>query len=657
MMAVTSGAPSSSVNRPGRFPSGGRRLVVYVIWDRRGDVEDYIPVALEGLREHAAHLLVVVNGALSDAGRAKLTPIADEILVRDNVGFDIWAHKDALEHLGETISEYDELVMTNDTWFGPIRPYGPVFERMGESEVHFWGMTDHAREVPNPFTKKGVLPYHLQSFWIAVRRGMFLSEDWTRYWSELPAMPSYFDAVLKHEAVFTERFTDRGYVVAAAFPSAGYPTDHPALFNPDLLLADGCPVLKRRPLFHYPPFLDRHAVIGRQVLQRVEAYGFPLEVIWQDLARNVQPKVLNADAGMLEVLPEVDVSYDSGRPFRIAAVAHVPDARRLGSLLRRLAVIPVPFDLIVTTPHADQRKPLREAIAALGAPQIRSSEVRVVPSGLGRGDMSAFFIGCRDILRGDSYDLVVKVHSRTPSKRSANHRRYFRRYQLENLLSSNGYVANVLALFQREPGLGVVFPPMIHIGYKTAGTGWIPYRESAIQLCEELGIGVPLDGISPLAPLGGMWIARPEALKLLADVDWEYSQYTESTRKKRTDLARLQERLISSAAGERGYHTRTIMNAEHAALSHLSLEYKIDQISATLPGYPVDQIQFLHRAGWAGHGGIVAIVRMYMNINHPETMRAIAPVTRPLGKVARRGIFALRSAKRRLRDLRGGAAA
>ncbi len=83
-------------------------------------------------------------------------------------------------------------------------------------------------------------------------------------------MPSYFDAVLEHETLFTEQFSEQGFTHDVAFPSADYPTDHPALFNPDLLLADGCPVLKRRPFFHYPPFLDRHAVIGREILRRVE---------------------------------------------------------------------------------------------------------------------------------------------------------------------------------------------------------------------------------------------------------------------------------------------------------------------------------------------------------------------------------------------------
>jgi lipopolysaccharide biosynthesis protein len=633
---------------PGVFPVGGRRLVVYVVWDRRGDVDDYIPVALAGLREHAAKILVVVNGSLTDEGRAKLVPVADEIVVRDNVGFDIWAHKAALEHVGAGLAEFDEIVLTNDTWFGPVRPYGPVFERMSERAVHFWGMTDHAREEPNPFTGEGVLPYHLQSFWIAVRREMFLSEQWASYWRDLPEMPSYFDAVLKHEAVFTEYFTSRGYTVDVAFSSAGYPTDHPALFNADLLLADGCPLLKRRPFFHYPPFLDRHAVIGRRILQSVEQYGFPVDAIWQNLARNVAPKVLNTDAGMLEVLPEADTSYDPSRPFRIVVIAHLRVNEEAAEVLKRIADLTVPFDLVVTTSKAERVDEIRELVERMNARHLGSADIRHLPSSDGR-DMSAFFVGARDVLLSDRYDLVVKVHSRMPSQRRSNTRRYFRRYQLENLLSSPGYFANVLGLFQKEPGLGLVMPPMIHIGYATAGRAWMFYRDRAAELCKKLGIRVPLDGVSPLAPLGGMWIARREALALLAEHEWTYADYVKPPRSREPELGRVQERIVTLAAGERGFHTRTIMNGEHAALSHVALEYKVDQLSITLPGYPVEQIQFLHRVGWVGGGGVVALTRMYMRMNHPRVAHALHPILTPPLILTRRAIYFLRDAKARLR--------
>ncbi len=44
---------------------------------------------------------------------------------------------------------------------------------MNARPVHFWAMTDHTAEDHNHITGKGTLPYHFQSFWIAVRREMF----------------------------------------------------------------------------------------------------------------------------------------------------------------------------------------------------------------------------------------------------------------------------------------------------------------------------------------------------------------------------------------------------------------------------------------------------------------------------------------------------
>lgn len=640
----------TDAGRPAVFPSNGRRLVIYVVYDRRGGVEEFVQYALQGMRDDAAHILAVVNGKLDDAGRALLETVADDILVRPNRGFDIWAHKEGLQHVGDRIAEFDELLLTNDTWFGPVRPYGPVFDRMNRAPVHFWGMTDHEYDPLNRFTGEGELPYHLQSFWIAVRREMFLSQEWRDYWRDLPEMPDYYDAVLKHETQFTKHFTDRGFVSGVAFAAADYPTEHPALFNADLLLADGCPLVKRRPFFHYPPFLDRHAVIGRRTINAIEEFGYPMELLWRNLARNVQPKVLNTDAGMLEVLSDVDVAYDRTRPIRLAVIAHCADPRTADHLLQRLVRIPVPFRLYVTTTSSASAGSIEETLGDCELPMADSTEVRVVPHKAGR-DMSAFFIGCRDILLSGDHDLVVKIHTRAPRKRGANAARYFRRYQLENLISSPGQFANLLALFQKEPGLGAVFPPMMHIGYAVAGRGWGKYRDPAQEICERLGIRVPLDGTTPLAPMGGMWIGRPESLRLLLADELSYGDYAIPLggRKAGADLARVQERLVPLALGESGYHCRTVMNQEHAGISYANLAYKLDQLSITPPGYPLEQIQWLHRAGWAGAGGVVAMTRMYLRLNHPAAAAKLAPVVRPFVSVARRGMHVLRSAVGRVR--------
>jgi len=599
--------------------SGPRRLVIYAVWDRRGGIEDFIPYALTRLRPHAERIVVVVNGSLTDDGQAKLAGVCDDVLVRPNRGYDIWAHKHAIDHLGTQIDEFDEVILTNDTWFGPVREFGGLFERMDRSDADFWGMTDHPEETPNPFTRSGVLPYHLQSYWIAVRGRMIRSGTWATYWRDLPEMPEYLDAVLTHEAVFTEHFTAHGFVSDVAFAASGYPTNHPALFNPDLLLRDGCPTLKRRPLFHWPPFLQRHAVVGRWIMEQVEGYGYPVELIWRNLARTVEPRVLNANAAMHEVLPDTDIALDPTRHLRIVALLHIFYPEMTQEMLDLTDNLPGTYDLVITTPDAVRAAEIEEIVAR--RERRGDVDVRVLPSNDGR-DQSAFLVGCRDVLLGDRYDLVVKLHSKKTPQDGFNVGRHFKDQQFSNLLATPGYVANLIALFQKEPGLGLVYPPMIHIGYPTMGRGWWSNKPGFAKYCERLGIQVPLDEISPLAPFGSMYVARPESLRLLVEHEWAYDDFGGADAYRDGGLAHILERMPSYAAAELGYHTRTVSTTEYLSISHTSMEFNLDHLSATTTGDSVDRIMFLKQAGYVGTGRPGDFVRMYFGL-HPRVGRLL----------------------------------
>lgn len=611
-----------------------KRAVIYVIFDRRGGVEAYVEHALRELRSDAHHILAVVNGALSEEGRARLEAVADDILVRPNEGFDIWGHKAGIDHLGDRIADFDEIVLTNDTWFGPVRPYEPVFTRMAARPLDFWGMTDNVK-MTNPATGEGQVPDHLQSFWIAVRRRMFLSDEWRDYWQTLPLMADYYSAVLTHEVVFTERFTTAGFTSAAAFPAAGYPTNHPALFNADLLLNDGCPIVKRRPFFHWPPYLDRHGVIGRWIAEDMASYGYPVEHMYSNLARNVPPKDLNVDLGLNDVLAGQDQGFDASAALAVVAVLHIFYVDMTDEMLDRVDTLPTTYDLVVTTQDEHRADEIRAIIAARPR-NGRAVDVRVVDSNDGR-DQSAFLIGCKDVLLSGKYDLVVKLHSKKTPQDGFNVGRAFKEQQFSNLLDSVGYTANVLSLFQREPGLGIVYPPMVHIGYPTMGRAWWANKPGFEKLAAQMGIMVPLDDISPLAPYGSMFIARPEALRLLIEQPWQYSDFGGAEAYQDGGLAHVLERVPSYAAAELGYHTRTILNAEYFAASYTTLDFNFDEMSSTVPGRTYEQITFLRGIGHVGEGKFRDFVRMYMRRNHPGTgARVRATRTRIVDGIRRR---------------------
>lgn len=597
------------------FPSGGRRLLIYVVYDRRGDIEDYIPHALTGLRPHLEHILVVVNGTLTPLGRAKLEAVSDEIVERENRGYDIWGYRHGLEHMRDRLDEYDEVVIANDTWYGPVRSFADVFDRMDRRPVHFWGLTDHARVEPHPFTQTGYLPYHLQSYWFAVRRDLLLSDEWRAYWENLPEMTTYSDAVVKHEGVFTEHLTELGFVGDVAFPLLiDTPENYPVMYARQLLDA-GCPTLKRRAFFQWPPYLDMAGVVSRWTLDAAEDYGYPIELVYADMARNVAPRVMNAGAALLSVLPDADDSYDERRPLRTVVIAHIFYPEMTDEMLDRADHLPGSYDLVITTPEAERATQIQER---LDARALRgSAEVRVLASNNGR-DQGAFLIGCRDVIVDGAYDLIVKIHSKKTPQDAPAVGAHFKEQQFGNLLHSPGYSANVVALFQNEPGLGIAYPPTVHLGHPTLGHGWWQNKPGFEQWCRTLGIRVPLDDVSPLAPYGSMYFARPEALRLLVEHPWSYEDFGGAEAYLDGGLAHILERMPSYAAGELGFHTRTIATAEYLSTSYSALSYNLDQLSTTMPGTTMDQIQLLKRLGDWNHGSARDFGRMFVTLHLPH---------------------------------------
>ena len=91
-----------------------KRLALYVFWEKDGIVRDYVTYYLNGLKEVAQDIVVIVNGKLTANGRQKLEAQGIDILVRENYGLDFAAWKAAFEYLGwDKVHSYDELILCN----------------------------------------------------------------------------------------------------------------------------------------------------------------------------------------------------------------------------------------------------------------------------------------------------------------------------------------------------------------------------------------------------------------------------------------------------------------------------------------------------------------------------------------------------------------
>lgn len=572
-----------------------KRVLFYLFYDEQGIVDDYIPYKLSKLREHIDTIFVVSNSPLDATARKNLEAVADIVHERENVGFDVWGYKEAMETFGEKrLEEYDELILMNYTFFAPIFPFSETFAAMDAVACDFWGITAHKQMVPNPFTREGVLPLHLNSHWISVRRRMFTSPEFRAYWANMPPINSYVDSILTHESRFTEYFTKLGFTCKVAFPPEDYPTEYTAFQSVEMMLENRCPILKRRLFFQDPLFLEQNAMVLRDSMKLIEERSdYDLTMIWKNVVRTAQPRVLHTNLDLLDVVSEHAEAAPLVRAPRIAVMAHMYYDDMVDEIMSYVSNVPYPYDLYVTTNTAEKKKRIEQALVRYALPHV---EVRVMDQNRGR-DMGSLFITLRDVLLSGKYDYACRVHSKKSPQNSYNMGLLFKRHMFDNLLYSKGYVANIIMMFEQDPLLGMVMPPVVQIAYPTLGHSWFANREPARRWADVLGIKVNFDDSTPMAPYGTMFWFRPEAISKMAEHEFEWTDFDAEPNHVDGSLAHVLERLLGYSVMAKGYHLRCVINRYWASINYTKLEYKLQRLAAALPnGNVLDQLFWIERA-------------------------------------------------------------
>lgn len=292
--------------------SGVKRLAVYVTHDNDGIVDAYIDAFLMGLRSEVSCLRVVINGSVTEDGEARIRGIADEVIVRPNEGYDITAYKEGLlAHGYEELCSYDEAVICNDTLYGPIHPFSEMFGAMAGRDVDFWGITAFFGAPFDPFgtISYGYLPKHVQSFFQVFRKDFMRTEDFRKWWEEMPAITKYEDAIGTHEAVFTKAMEDLGYkwtVYCDGDAMSEYTWDPLRDFPRYCMETLKCPVMKKRTFYH--DYMEAFERSGGEAAKEAFAYikdetDYDERLIAANLIRTCNMADLRKRLGLTYVVP------------------------------------------------------------------------------------------------------------------------------------------------------------------------------------------------------------------------------------------------------------------------------------------------------------------------------------------------------------------
>jgi lipopolysaccharide biosynthesis protein len=354
------------------------------------------------------------------------------------------------------------------------------------------------------------------------------------------------------------------------------------------LIDDGLPFVPLRAFGVDPLVADRLAVVPADGFERLAVTGIDMDEVWHGLLDQVPLRDLSTNLGLTRVLRSLQ---PTGRTtLRTAALLHLYYDELTDDLMDRVDLLPGTVDVIVTTTDETKRASIEAHLAARS--KQYSHDVRVLASNKGR-DISALIVGCADVLADESYDIVVKLHGKKSMQDDVNASSWFRRHLFDNLLPSAAVAAELYDWFETDPHLGIAVPPVIHMYYPTMGHAWLGNRKMANALADRLGLTVPFDEHTPVAPFGSMFVARREALTPWLSLNLTWDDFPEGTGYVDGTLAHTIERMFCYVAAGTGRYTGTVLGATMAGIEYGFLEYKLQAVGARMPAYAIDQVEFL----------------------------------------------------------------
>lgn len=566
------------------------RLGIFFFFDADGVVDRYVEVLLKDLLHSLSELVVVANGHLTAKSHARLTELADKVIVRENTGLDVWAYKTAMDSYGwERLAEFDEIVLLNSTIMGPVHPFAEMFDDMAGRDLDFWGPTwfHEVRDSNYGSSTYGYIPRHLQSHFHVYRRSLVTSEAFQSYWDEMPEIDDYISSVGYHEIAFTKRFEDLGFTSGAYIDTEDLEgvTYQPIIFSPKRLIADKrCPIFKRRSFFHdYEDVLDQ--TVGNAALDLYEYLrdetDYDTDLIWENLLRTVELADLVRNLQLTYVLPTRSVDVEPVGTMRTALVMHVHYMELLDQLLGYAASMPASADLIITVGSEDKKRYVEQATADLG----RTVIVQLVKN---RGrDVAALLVGARDLVLG--YELVCFIHDKKVTQiRPGTVGEGFALKCYENVLPTADFVSNVIATFEREPRLGLLTPaPPNHADYfPIYSYAWGPNLERTQKLLKDVGAQVPVSGEKEVvAPLGSTFWFRPAAVRRLFELGWDWEDFPPEPLGEDGTISHAIERSYSYVAQDAGYFSGWLFADRFARIELTNLSFYTRELTTAMASH------------------------------------------------------------------------
>lgn len=371
-----------------------KRLLLYVHFNKFNQLSSHVEYQLAHLRPLFSKIIFITNSSLtaSDEEIIRQQRLADEVLRRENIGFDFAAWRDGMSYVGfEELSYFDSVTLMNDTCFGPLWDMAAIYHHFEqEAEADFWGMTN--------FRANEQFKEHLQSYYLSFSQRVVQSKAFQDFWVSVQNFTNVQDVIDNYETHITTNLVDAGFRYQAVFDTVD--VDTTGMLHPDFSYYNPTAILKNKVPFIKVKTIDANQHITPYILQEIEEVtDYPVELIVSHMSKINYPD--------FKYLLARKYLQPAAQPFsatkKVAVHLHVFYVDLLQEFLTAFKEFAFSYDLFITT---DIKEKVAE-IEAILVENGRAGEI-VVTGNIGRDVLP--MLKLKDVLQG--YDYIGHFHTK-----------------------------------------------------------------------------------------------------------------------------------------------------------------------------------------------------------------------------------------------------
>jgi len=199
-------APQLSQPEPKLAATNRKRVAVFVSYSGDGLLKPQVLPYLAGLKDVTEAIVVVCANDLAAGEREKLTNFSDYIISGRHGEYGLAGYRCGIANARShgLLDDASDLILCDDSCYGPVDSFVPMINKMEARELDFWGATDSLKN-----------EHHVQSYWMVLSRKVFSSELFRNIMHTVKKKENTLSSAVKDEVNLTKNLVQAGFKAGA----------------------------------------------------------------------------------------------------------------------------------------------------------------------------------------------------------------------------------------------------------------------------------------------------------------------------------------------------------------------------------------------------------------------------------------------------------